>query len=781
MAFLAVLATTSPSAAPSVALPTSQQSQQTPTSPLSAASPKSPAQVLEEAAEEASKHSASAEEEAAEAEAELRVALAVAQGPDAFMSEALYDEAGLPIVDVSNTQAAVECAPLAGGSAPSAQGLLARRGADAASSDRSRSCPRLHSRGRVGRRALGEDVVAHAQARYRSAEPPERRPLRLLGLTAATTEQASAGRHVRIDQLGCTPKLVDTPVARERRVLFAEEGRSDAALPEEPTLVAAASRASAMVIGSSEVEASDSDAKGPVLQTAPVDAAQSMEQERDAAPTEGTDASALPAQEVVAEDVGASGQVERSPASSSRGRAIAAPKTEAEERFMEDFSAALLDRNFRHAMIAMRSGADEEPPAEAYTSRLEEAFEALSGSPASVARHSPDASSVTVGASPSASLGSAAAASSLPASKCAADLAAEDLAGSWVAEASPAAASMQGRCRSPPPAQSSTSGEEPQNSPSGSPLGSPRNRSPFKKAVFGLARRKLTNVTEQRVLKTGLRQLHALFIEGRQGEVAEIHVEQDIARKMLGRTFLERLLKGEFELKGCMENDVASAQSDLRHLTAEQLLLIRVPTLDFQTAAGSHSARQSFLEMADRQLFSKLPPLLFRGGVALPEQLELVHALGVRLAIVLGAVQLMRTGWGSGKSSQVDADASMPALPSKWAFKLSGEHWAGRSCVALVDVDEPGLRVLPGEDKPDFSEAGAVGKVAVVCDRTQGVGGSRMLHWEICVLDPMKHDVMNEFEEEVAEKAQQQLTNELHAALARHKASPEKKKSHNLW
>merc|ERR1711879_1106808 len=80
--------------------------------------------------------------------------------------------------------------------------------------------------------------------------------------------------------------------------------------------------------------------------------------------------------------------------------------------------------------------------------------------------------------------------------------------------------------------------------------------------------------------------------------------------------FLSRLISNQIELKSCMESDVSAAQSDIRYLTAEQLLAIRVPTMELATESHSHSARNSFLEMVDKHLFSKLARHCLRSSAA---------------------------------------------------------------------------------------------------------------------------------------------------------------------
>merc|ERR1712039_755595 len=83
------------------------------------------------------------------------------------------------------------------------------------------------------------------------------------------------------------------------------------------------------------------------------------------------------------------------------------------------------------------------------------------------------------------------------------------------------------------------------------------------------------------------------------------------------------------------------------------------------------------------------------------------------------------------------------------------------SQAALLHTDELWLQPLAG-DRPDVA-----GQVAVVADRTKGVGKDRMLHWEISVLDPFQHDALAELEPDGAASVQQNLAQELTAVLAR--------------
>jgi len=282
-----------------------------------------------------------------------------------------------------------------------------------------------------------------------------------------------------------------------------------------------------------------------------------------------------------------------------------------------------------------------------------------------------------------------------------------------------------------------------------------------------LPRCKLGHITEQRVLKVGLMEMLKIFMSTSEASIEQLPGNPEILRKMLGKATLSRLLSGQVEFKSCMENDVASAQSDLRYLTAEQLLHLRVPTLDFATEANSHSARLSFLESVDKNMFNKIPQ---RMGCdpALAIRPELLHALGFRIVLAIGAADLLKSGWGT--SPQKDgAIAPVMALPSDWVFKLQPEQWVNESCVAHVNVESCRLNLIAGE-WPDLS--GIVpDQVAVICDRTKGVGKDRMFHWEITVVNPRQHNVLHGMDDS-AESKQQHLTDELSEALSRRRNGP---------
>lgn len=275
--------------------------------------------------------------------------------------------------------------------------------------------------------------------------------------------------------------------------------------------------------------------------------------------------------------------------------------------------------------------------------------------------------------------------------------------------------------------------------------------------------RKLINVTEQKVLKAGVLNLHERLAVGE--GISDVPNDTPGSKaKMLGAPFLRRLISGDVELKQSMEHDVSKAQCDVRHLSPEQLLKIRTPTLDLATESQSHSARNSFMTTVDRHLFEKLTRRFLGeqdlGGDVKPETL---HSLGVRLTVVIGATVLIREGWGI-----VPARDDLPPLPALWVVQLAEDEWPDHRGWSLFDVEELRLQTLPGE-QPDFASAAGESNVAAVRDRTSGVGKDRVISWEIAVFDPRRDDVLAELSnlEGPVSPQNRSLNKELSAALAK--------------
>merc|ERR1719195_883803 len=120
---------------------------------------------------------------------------------------------------------------------------------------------------------------------------------------------------------------------------------------------------------------------------------------------------------------------------------------------------------------------------------------------------------------------------------------------------------------------------------------------------------------------------------------------------------MKRLIKGQLELKSCLESDVSAAQMDVRHLNPEQLLHIRVDTLDFSTESETHSCHKNFIGMVDTQLFTKLARRFLRGTACPPDHL---FKLGVKMTLILGAQQVLNDGW---EAQNKDCTADVSLIP----------------------------------------------------------------------------------------------------------------------
>jgi len=276
--------------------------------------------------------------------------------------------------------------------------------------------------------------------------------------------------------------------------------------------------------------------------------------------------------------------------------------------------------------------------------------------------------------------------------------------------------------------------------------------------------RTLSAVTEQRVLKTGIVCLCRALVDRQDVRVIDLPKCASGAPKVLqGAAFLQRLLNDEVELKSCMESDVCAAQADVKYLKVEQLLSIREHTLDLMTESQSHSARNSFLETIDKYLFSALASRCMQGGTPQAASMEPLHQLGLRIALTVGVVDMLKEGWGL-RSTAV-AQGECPQLPSHWAIRLKPQEWPGQFACALLHVDE--LRVHAfASGTLDVAAVVGGNPVAAVRDRTSGVGKDRMLHWEVLRLECKKgEDFLTLLDRETIPRQQSGLVDELSAKL----------------
>jgi len=273
--------------------------------------------------------------------------------------------------------------------------------------------------------------------------------------------------------------------------------------------------------------------------------------------------------------------------------------------------------------------------------------------------------------------------------------------------------------------------------------------------------RSLTAVTEQRVLKTGVVCLCRALVDGHDVSVIDVPRCASGAPKVLqGAAFLQRLLNDEVELKSCMESDVCAAQADVKYLRVEQLLSIREHTLDLATESQSHSARNSFLETVDKYLFSALASRCLQGNTPRAAMMEPMHQLGLRIALTVGAVHLLKQGWGL-RSKAVEC----PQLPSHWAIRLKPQEWPEQVGCALLHVEELQVSTL-ASGTPEVAAVVVGNPVAAVRDRTFGRGKDRMLHWEVLRLECQEgEDFLTVLDRETIPRQQSSLADELSATL----------------
>jgi hypothetical protein len=250
----------------------------------------------------------------------------------------------------------------------------------------------------------------------------------------------------------------------------------------------------------------------------------------------------------------------------------------------------------------------------------------------------------------------------------------------------------------------------------------------------------LANVGEYRVFSAGVDRLHRNLKEKfgyDEADLMSMPKRKNGTSLLMQASFLLRLLDGRLEIKGCMESDVSAAQMDLRHLTCEQLLEIRVRNLDFTTSSSSHIAHLNFLDVLDLHLFEKLTQKLIRRAAPSPP-VGTGRVLGRKVLLTLGAIQMLEDGWGSNQlPSALGQTRALP--PHVWVLGLGGEGNPAIFNAVELWVDVPSSEQLSSQQ---LRTAANGGNVTIVCDSTSGVGRNRSLMLEINAVDPNTVDVI---------------------------------------
>jgi len=257
---------------------------------------------------------------------------------------------------------------------------------------------------------------------------------------------------------------------------------------------------------------------------------------------------------------------------------------------------------------------------------------------------------------------------------------------------------------------------------------------------------KFDNISEQRVLKNGVMTLHGKVSLASMTSLLELPRRSDGSSRLLRQSFFERLLNDETQVQRSLPSDITAAQSDIKHLTLEQMLVLRSRTLDFATESRSHDAHNNFLETLDRQLFEQIAKQFVQNAPLNSPSQGVLFRLGKQMTEIVGCTTMLREYEESDCTKEESAEptttSKTPKIPSLWAIPLNPGDWAG-STIALFNVDDLVAKVVSGTQQ-DIVEVASTNSVAVVCDRTSGSGTARRIHWEISSVTPATEDLSAE-------------------------------------
>jgi len=144
-----------------------------------------------------------------------------------------------------------------------------------------------------------------------------------------------------------------------------------------------------------------------------------------------------------------------------------------------------------------------------------------------------------------------------------------------------------------------------------------------------------------------------------------------------------------------------------------------------------------------------------------------LHALGLRLTLVLGAIEVLARSDHSKSQTKIALtveDEQQALLPPCWCIKLDDSLWQGAR-LAIFHTTALWVQIVPAEQSDIAGFVAEGEQVTVIIDRSAGLGKDRMLHWEISVLDPRVEDVWAELERS-KKTLNHQMTGELARALS---------------
>lgn len=283
-----------------------------------------------------------------------------------------------------------------------------------------------------------------------------------------------------------------------------------------------------------------------------------------------------------------------------------------------------------------------------------------------------------------------------------------------------------------------------------------------------LPKRKLENTKEQTVLKAGLRRLHKEMVTEKGVNILELPKNPDGSSKVMRSSFFEKLLSDRIEIKGSLESDVAAAQLDIRHLSVEQLLTLRIGTMDFLTESSKFNAHNNFLNTLDQHMFEKITVRCCEycdEHVPIGVKPQALFSIGFRIALTLGAADVFAADEGINGGQAVEQHDGVTPLPSRWIISLEDASWQDAR-FAIFNIVDLSFKVVHGGDFSVPPEE----TIAVVRDRSTGSGQARMMFWEVSCIDPREvgEDIVSyvEIRTRTASNAQsRKLNHDLEEAL----------------
>mmetsp|Transcript_57536 Transcript_57536/g.106283 ORF Transcript_57536/g.106283 Transcript_57536/m.106283 type:complete len:724 (-) Transcript_57536:8-2179(-) len=248
---------------------------------------------------------------------------------------------------------------------------------------------------------------------------------------------------------------------------------------------------------------------------------------------------------------------------------------------------------------------------------------------------------------------------------------------------------------------------------------------------------RLAHITKQRVLRAGLLRMDEALRARGNCTAAALEVAAGVAAELL-----QYVKATKMDEPG--ERTVPD-MSTIASLSVCDTLLIRASTFDVLEPVRSYEpVLTKFLESLDTHLYMNLPSFLSEAKLTSD---GCMLTLGVKIALAVGAAEMLTQGWGVGAPSSLAAvsgpvtglPVTMPAKPSVpdfWLLDLDME------ALALLNTKTLTLEAMTGTE--DVVERCGQECVAIVRGQKQGyedIAQVGVLDWEIFVVSPAREDL----------------------------------------